>query len=105
MDNFSPIFIALLASFFWGMSPVFEKIGLFKLDPLAAIFIRSISVTILVGAYFTTYNGGWSRFANSDKKAIVFALIGGIFSALIGQWFYFKALKSGNTSTVVPITP
>ena len=36
-------FYVLLSVFFWGIAPIFGKIGLVKANPLLAISIRSIT--------------------------------------------------------------
>lgn len=100
-----PVFLSILAAFFWGMAPVLEKVGLKNIPPLAGVFTRSLISVFLCFLIFTTLpEPGWKwMMAEEAKKGILLLLLSGISSALIGQFFYFSALRMGETSIVVGI--
>jgi transporter family protein len=96
---------SILAALFWGMAPVLEKMGLSRIPPLAGIFVRSIVSAFLCAVIFSTfYRDGWGWvFSEGSGKGILLLVISGISSALIGQFFYFSALKMGEASVAVGI--
>ncbi|HEY4716549.1 MAG TPA: EamA family transporter [bacterium] len=98
-----PFYYAMLAVIFWGSAPVFEKIGLAALPPAAGIFIRSLIAAAGTAVIFSFNKPGWEVFSVASPKALIFLAIAGLNSALIGQFFYFKALKLGEASMIVPL--
>lgn len=93
---------ALIALFFWGIAPLFGKIGLTDTDPLLGLSVRTFgiaAVLLIIG----TFTGGISQLANIDFRSSLFLLGEGISAGLIGHFAYFYSLKLGNTSKVVPI--
>lgn len=96
------LLFALLAAFLWGMAPVFEKLGLIRISPLAGLTIRNIAITIavLIIALFT--NAG-KEITHADFKTVAYVVIGGIIAGLLGMWSYFEALKHCEASRVAPI--
>lgn len=96
------IVLLLLTALLWGSSPILEKIGLGKTDPLTAVTIRSLSITIIL-IIFLTVTGKIRDIFNTDPKTIVIFTVSGFFAGLLGMWTYFGALKLGATSKIVPI--
>ena len=98
-----PYYFALITACIWGIAPIVEKIGLGKIEPAAGLLIRSLG--ILVGAalliIFRTHT---LRVAlNADAKTVFYLLSGGILASFLGQLFFYRALKGGEVSQVVPI--
>lgn len=93
---------ALLAAFLWGIAPVFEKLGLIRISPLAGITIRNISITIILLIIVFLTNSA-KELVHVDLKTVVFVVIGGILAGLLGMWSYFEALKYWEASRVVSI--
>ncbi|MDO9044213.1 MAG: EamA family transporter [Methanobacteriaceae archaeon] len=93
---------ALLAAFFFGLAPIFGKIGLEGVSPALALCIRSfiISGIMLVWLLFNTYV---SPLTDVNMSGWVFIALEGICAALLGQLLYYYALKSGDASVVVPL--
>jgi transporter family protein len=96
------LLFALLAAFLWGLAPVFEKLGLIRISPLAGIAIRNIAITIILLIIVFLTNVG-KELLHVDLKSVVFVVIGGIIAGLLGMWSYFEALKHWEASRVVPI--
>ncbi|KYO66146.1 EamA family transporter [Thermovenabulum gondwanense] len=100
-----PIIFALLTAFFWGLAPIFGKMGLTKLPPLAALFIRTFSISIAVGiCLLVSYMGGYLPAFTLDKRTLIFIVLEGILASFLGHFAYFYALKEGNVSLVVPLS-
>ncbi|MBN1353999.1 MAG: EamA family transporter [Candidatus Omnitrophica bacterium] len=94
--------LLILTAILWGATPVLEKIGLGKTDPLTGVSIRSFAVTIALVLYITL-TGRIKQIFNADFKTIVIFSATGIIAGLLGMITYFAALKKANTSQVVPI--
>jgi transporter family protein len=97
-----PYLLAIIAMIFWGIAPIFGKIGLSKTSPLLGLAIRTFIISIiLVIIIFAT--GTYKEFSTVSLRSVSFLALEGIFAALIGHFAYFYALKLGETSKVVPI--
>ena len=95
-------FMAALAMLFWGLAPIFGKLGLASAPPLAALTIRSlvISAILLVIAAGT---GQWKAMLQVPFREASFLALEGICAALLGQLAYYYALKFGDVSQVTPV--
>ena len=96
-------YFAILAALVWGIAPVVEKIGIAKIEPMAGVIIRSFGV--LLGAIIlTAFNSRLIKLAlSADQKTIIFLVLGGIIASILGQIFFYNALKHGEVSKMVPI--
>ena len=94
--------LALGAAIVWSVAPLFAKAGLSKMDPMMGLAVRSLCITIALFV-FLFLTGGIKNLLGLDKKAALFLGIEGVLGGLIGQYLYFKALKSSDASSVVPI--
>lgn len=95
-------FMAALAMLFWGLAPIFGKLGLVNANPLAALTIRSLTITaiLLIVAIAT---GQWKSLLQIAPRDASFLALEGICAALLGQLAYYYALKFGEVSQVTPI--
>jgi len=93
---------AVLAALAWGLAPLFAKVGLVRTSPLAGVTVRSIAVTTVV-IVTVLVSGHYKVLATIEPGALVVLVLEGFLGGLIGQYFYFKAIKSLAASTVVPI--
>ena len=96
------ILLLILTAFLWGSTPVLEKIGLGKTDPLTGVTIRSIAVTVALVIYLALA-GKLKQLFQVDAKTIAIFSLTGIMAGLLGMVTYFFALKKGATSQIVPI--
>ena len=95
-------FMAALAMLFWGLAPIFGKLGLASAPPLAALTIRSLVIsTILLGIAVGT--GQWKLLLQVPFREASFLALEGLCAALLGQLAYYHALKLGEVSQVAPI--
>lgn len=95
-------FMAALAMLFWGLAPIFGKLGLMNAKPLAALTIRSLTISaiLLIVAIAT---GQWKSLLQIAPRDASFLALEGICAALLGQLAYYYALKFGEVSQVTPI--
>ena len=94
--------LLLLTALLWGSSPILEKIGLGRVDPLTAVTIRSLAITIILLG-FLALTGKIKDLFNIDPKSLIIFSISGFLAGFLGMWTYFGALKLGATSKIVPI--
>ena len=93
---------ALLAAFLFGLAPVFGKLGLESIEPALALTIRSFVISgIMLG--WLLLNRDVIPLTQVSTTTWIFIAAEGICAALIGQLFYYYALKGGQASVVVPI--
>lgn len=96
------LIFALLAAFFFGLSPIFGKLGLEGVNPVVALCIRSFVISgIMLG--WLLLNTDISPVTDVTAKTWVLIALEGVCAALVGQLFYYYALKSGDPSVVVPL--
>ncbi len=93
---------ALLTMLCWGFAPVFAKIGLSKLDTLTALVFRNTFIAIMLLLVFF-FSGQAKTIFTSNIKSIYLIIIEAALAGLIGQYFYYKAVKTWEVSKVVPI--
>ncbi len=93
----------LLTLFFWGATPLFEKIALRAADPLVALTVRTgLAALLLAGATIATGKVPF-LFSLTIKDYAALGL-SGLFAGVLGMFTYFSLLKSGEASKVVPLT-
>lgn len=86
----------------WGLSPILEKMGLAKVDPLIAITIRSFAISIVL-AVIMTVTGRIKDLIAVDTKGLLIFASSGILAGLLGMWTYFAVLKLQPVSRIIPI--
>jgi bacterial/archaeal transporter family protein len=100
----SPFVWALLAALCWGFAPALEKAGLqHAKDPAVGVVVRSIGVLgglLLLLPFFPKLG---QQLSEVPGRSWVFLVLGGILASLMGQLFFYRALKLGEVSRVVPI--
>ena len=94
--------LLLLTAILWGSSPILEKIGLVKADPLTAVTVRSFAISLIL-LVFLTVTGKIKDVFAIDAKTLAIFTASGLLAGLLGMWTYFGALKLGATSKIVPI--
>lgn len=92
---------AVAAMLLWGVAPVFGKLALGTVEPVAALAIRSAFVAAVMLA-FVGLTGGWAAVAGASARDVALIALEGLFAGLLGGLAYFYALKYGETGRVVP---
>jgi transporter family protein len=95
---------AIIAAVFWGLGPIFAKMGLEKPDALTALLIRSIAVLAVLVVWAMARGGLVGRLTAVDSRTWLLLLFEGASASVIAHFAYFNALKLGNIASVVPIT-
>ena len=96
-------YFAILAAIVWGIAPIAEKIGLKNIEPLSGVLVRSSGI-VLGAAVLAILNSDLAKTAlKADPKTVLFLFLGGILASILGQIFFYNALKHGEVSKMVPI--
>ena len=76
------IFLLIVTALLWGATPIFEKIGLSKVDPLVGVTVRSIIVT--AGLLILIFVLGMGRaLFQLDGKSVAFFGASGVMAGLL----------------------
>jgi Predicted membrane protein len=93
------LWIALFGMVCWGIAPIFAKLGLSNVNPVAGMVLRTMVASILVT--------GWVGFSGTadQLKGIPFSswfLIGieAVLATVVGDLAYYTAIKDGSVSVV-----
>lgn len=90
---------ALLGMLCWGLAPLFGKLGLYKVDPVTALSLRTIIAATLVMSWLVG-SRGFSQLFQIPPLFLVFIGIEAILATILGDLAYFAALKKGNINDV-----
>ena len=93
---------AILAAFLFGLAPIFGKLGVEEINPVFALCIRSFIISaIMLGWLFLNRDIG--SLMNVNVTSWIFIALEGVCAALLGQLLYYYALKTSESSIVVPL--
>ncbi|NJE26832.1 DMT family transporter [Thermococcus sp. MV5] len=95
--------LALVAAFGWGTSSVLIKVGMKKKSAITVNIIR-LYITVLSYLVLFIFTGSYREIVNLSWKLILVAFISGQFGFVVGDYFYFSALRIMGVSRTVPIT-
>lgn len=95
-------FFILLTIIFWGIAPIFAKVGLVKVEPIVGLAIRTfvISIILLVICLVT---GKFASIGQVSMRDILFISAEGICASLLGHFAYYYSLKLGDVTKVSPL--
>ncbi len=99
----SPFGLALCAAFIWGLAAFCEKKGLMGSDPLAGLVARNLGVFLgsAVLAFFVP--GLPAKLAQAGGGPLAWLLAGGVLASVVGQVFFYRALKGGDIGQVTVV--
>jgi len=96
------VLLLTITALLWGATPILEKMGLAKVDPLIGVTVRSAVVT--AGLLILTFLLGKGKaLMEVDGKGFLIFGASGLMAGILGMWTYYMALKMEATSKVVPI--
>ena len=96
------VLFLIITTLLWGATPIIEKIGLAKVDPLVGVTVRSTIVTIGLLIILFLMGKGRELIEVSGKNVLIFGA-SGVMAGILGMWTYYMALKMEATSKIVPI--
>jgi bacterial/archaeal transporter family protein len=94
------VIFAILASFVWGLAPIFFKLGLrAEVSNLFALIVHNFSAFLLASLLFFALGEP----LKAGLRELVFISVGGMLSGFLGLFLYFEAVRHGKVSIVAPI--
>ena len=87
---------------FWGIAPIFGNLGGGGVQPLTALTIRSLIISVIL-VIAVSVSGQWGTVTSVTSKEVGFIALEGICAALLGQLAYYYALKFGEVGRVSPV--
>lgn len=94
---------AVLASLAWGSSGFIEKIGLHHAQPLPGVVARGIGVMVGVGLLALTSSTASGQLTSMGWRSFFSLAGGGILASVVGQIFFYRALKDGEVGRVAAV--
>lgn len=94
--------LALFGMICWGIAPVFAKIGLRNVDPLAGLILRTLFASSVVSGW-VIMSGSFSKISSIPVSAWWLIGIEALLATLIGDLAYYAAVKKGDVSIVTII--
>ncbi|MBM3248081.1 MAG: hypothetical protein FJZ10_01475 [Candidatus Omnitrophica bacterium] len=94
---------ALLTAFFWGAAPLFEKFGISKIEPFSGLILRCLGVVLGLILVIIFRTQSIKEALAAKPQTVIFIMLGGILASVVGQMFFYRALKLGELSKVVPV--
>lgn len=94
---------AILTALVWGAAPLFEKMGIAKIDPLPGLFLRIFGVLFGMMLLLIFKFDIVKEAMSARPQTILFIMMGGFLASIVGQMFFYRALKMGEVSRMVPL--
>jgi len=94
--------LALFGMICWGIAPIFAKIGLSNVDPIAALAVRTLMAATLVTGWLGL-SGDFNQFRSIPVNSWVLIGIEAVLATLVGDLAYYAAIKKGEVSIVTVI--
>lgn len=96
------VMLALVTSILWGITPIFDKLGVEKATPTAVMAIRFTTTFLCVlPLYFLS--GVRTELAGLDGRTIGYIVASAVISAIFGIFLYYMAMKRMDATQVTPI--
>lgn len=95
--------LSLLSAFGWGLSSILLKLSM-KNKSVVTLNISRLYIISVVYAIFFTIDGNWREILNLTPLQFLIAFISAQFGFVIGDYFFFNAMKIMGVSRTVPIT-
>jgi transporter family protein len=94
---------ALLAALLWGITSLVDKYVLIKIEPLPGLFFRCLGVLMgvfILGAIALKP----AQIKAVDLRSALLLFISGFLASFVAFVAFYKALKIGEMSVVVPVS-
>ncbi|MGS0746059.1 EamA family transporter [Syntrophomonas erecta subsp. sporosyntropha] len=91
--------LAIFGMICWGIAPIFAKVGLIGVNPLAGLVIRTLIAAGLVSSW-VALSGSFSLVKNIPVNSWILLAIEAILATLVGDLAYYAAIKKGEVSFV-----
>lgn len=93
------VILALVASVCWGLAPVAAKKALNEVSPVIGMGVRSLIAACLVSVWLFA-SGQHRSVAQLGWPALIWLVLEALLATVVGDAFYFYALKHGQAGQV-----
>ncbi|MGE5593331.1 MAG: EamA family transporter [Betaproteobacteria bacterium] len=93
------VLVALFGALCWGIAPIFGKIGLARVDPVAGLCLRTLIASGIVAGWLLV-GGGLRTIETVSSRASLFIAVEAVLATLVGDLAYYAALKWGGAAQV-----
>jgi transporter family protein len=100
--NPTALAFAVTTLLLWGVSPLFDKLGLASVTPLAGLTVRLVAAGVM-GVVMATVAGTWREIATAPRQGLAYFLGSAVFGAVVGQLTFYTAQKYDDVSRVLPV--
>lgn len=91
--------LAVFGMICWGIAPIFAKIGLKNVNPIAGLTLRTILAAGLLSS-LVGITGGFGSLKSIPSMSWLLIGIEAVLATLVGDWAYYAAIKHGDVSMV-----
>lgn len=99
----SAFVLALLSAAVWGCSAFLEKLGLSGGAPLSGVLARSVGVCLGGAVFALAAPGALRDLPRMGWRSAAFLAAGGALASIVGQIFFYQALKKGEIGRVASV--
>ncbi|MEN6326435.1 MAG: EamA family transporter [Syntrophomonas sp.] len=94
--------LAIFGMICWGIAPIFAKVGLNNVNPLAGLLLRTIIAAVLVTTWVGV-SGSIVMIKNIPHVSWILLAAEAILATVVGDLAYYYAIKHGDVSVVALI--
>lgn len=96
------LWLALFGMVCWGIAPIFAKLGLNNVNPVAGLVLRTMLAAGMVSSWMG-FSGNMSQLRDISWHSWVLIGVEAILATVIGDLAYYAAIKRGSVSLVAII--
>lgn len=93
------LWIALFGMVCWGIAPIFAKLGLNNVNPVAGMVLRTMMASILVTGW-VGFSGTVGQLKGIPLSSWLLIGVEAVLATVVGDLAYYTAIKDGSVSVV-----
>lgn len=94
--------LAIFGMICWGIAPIFAKVGLNNVNPLAGLLLRTLVAAVLVTSW-VGISGSVTMIKDIPLNSWLLLAAEAILATVVGDLAYYAAVKQGDVSVVALI--
>ncbi len=93
------LWVALFGMVCWGIAPIFAKLGLNNVNPMAGLVLRTMMAACLVTGW-VGFSGSVQQLKGIPLNSWLLIGVEAVLATVVGDLAYYTAIKDGNVSVV-----